>query len=336
MSPPGNRITRAAVRIAAAFGIAMAFALGAYLLLDATRPNGLISFSFLLILPAAICAFLAYVVDPWGTRTIGFYLLVPVALDILAIVVGAAVLREGVICILMLTPLWLLSGMAGTALTFSLRKRLRARAAARAGQVYCATALMLPLLGMQVEPMLPLPRTEASVTRSIVVRATPERLWPLLRGIPDVRPGEGRWNLTQDVIGVPRPLGASLQGSGLGAVRAARWGEHIRFTERIIGWAPGRSIRWRFSFDDMRGWDTTDRHLLPDTDLFRVIDGGYRVEPLGPGTVRLVLDTRYAIRTPVNGYARMWGELFLGDLENNLLALVKARAEAGASSPPAG
>jgi hypothetical protein len=40
-----------------------------------------------------------------------------------------------------------------------------------------------------------------------------------------------------------------------------------------------------------------------------------------------VLDTGYRMRTPVNGYAALWGELFLGDLEGNLLALVKQRAE---------
>lgn len=317
-------VEQAAIRISAAFAVAIGLCLGVYLLLDAVRPNGLVSFSFLLLLPAAICAFLAYVADPFGNARLGRYLLVPVVLNVLAVVIGGIVLREGVICILMLTPLWLISGLAGAGLTYSIRKRLRAKAEAR---LFCTAALVLPLLALQVEPLLPLPRNEARVTRSLVIHATPDRLWPLLRGIADVRPGEGQWNLTQDVIGVPRPLGASLQGDGLGAIRDARWGQHIRFTERIIGWAPGERIRWRFVFDDMHGWDITDRHLLPNTDLFRVIDGGYRVEPLGAGAVRLVLDTRYAIRTPVNAYARAWGELFLGDLEDNLLALVKARAE---------
>ena len=40
-----------------------------------------------------------------------------------------------------------------------------------------------------------------------------------------------------------------------------------------------------------------------------------------------MIDTHYWMRTPVNIYAALWGEFFLGDIENNLLALVKQRAE---------
>jgi hypothetical protein len=29
---------------------------------------------------------------------------------------------------------------------------------------------------------------------------------------------------------------------------------------------------------------------------------------------------------PVNGYSALWGKLFLGDVENSLLALIKQRA----------
>ena len=33
------------------------------------------------------------------------------------------------------------------------------------------------------------------------------------------------------------------------------------------------------------------------------------------------------MQTPVNGYSRLWGEIFLGDIEKNLLVLIKQRAE---------
>jgi hypothetical protein len=40
------------------------------------------------------------------------------------------------------------------------------------------------------------------------------------------------------------------------------------------------------------------------------------------------------MKTRLNGYAALWGELFLGDLESNLLALVKGRAEGTTARPP--
>lgn len=55
--------------------------------------------------------------------------------------------------------------------------------------------------------------------------------------------------------------------------------------------------------------------------------GGYDTQPLAPDLTRITLHTRYAVRTPVNAYAALWGEMFLGDLENNLLAVIKGRAE---------
>lgn len=321
--PDATRTPRAALtRILAAIAVALAFSLGVYLLIEATQPDGgLISFTFLLILPAAVCAFVAYVADPWKQRSRSAYLRVP--LWILGAVVAASIvfLREGTICILMLAPVWLLSGCAGALITYKLRRRVDD------GRTYSLAVLALPLIAMQIEPLVTLPTAETSVTRSTVIAASPRDIWPLLRGVPDVRPGEGTWNVSQDVIGIPRPLGAHLVRDGVGADRYARWGDGIRFRERIIAWQPGRHIGWRFLFDDIAGWAYTDRHLMPDSPYFRITTGGYRMEPLADGRTRVTLYTKYRITTPVNPYAELWGQLVLGDLENNILTVIRHRAE---------
>lgn len=312
----------AALRILAATGAALAFAWGVYALLGATRPqDGTVGFAFLLVLPAAICAFVAYVADPWKTRTHGAYLMVPVWTLAAVVVLSLVVLREGVICVILLAPLWLGSGLAGAEITYRLRRRVKD------GRNYCFALFALPLVAIQVEPLVPLPVSTHSVTRSVDIHASPSQLWPMLRGIPDVRPGEGRWNITQDMIGVPRPLGARLTGDAVGADRFAAWEHDIRFRERITDWQPGRRLSWRFIFDDLGGWGYTDKHLLPDSSYFKVVTGGYVAEPVAPGVTRVTLHTEYLIRTPVNAYAALWGELFLGDLHDNLLAVIKRRAE---------
>ncbi len=94
-----------------------------------------------------------------------------------------------------------------------------------------------------------------------------------------------------------------------------------------IAWEPDARISWRLIFDNIDAWGYTDQHLMPDSAYFRVTEGGYHIVPVGPHRIRVVLATAYWIRTPVNAYAALWGELFLGDLENNLLALVKQRAD---------
>jgi len=331
-APQSHRWRAAALRIATAFALAVAFCMGIYFMLEAARPqSGLVSFSFLLILPAAVAAFVAYIGDPFGERGLGFYLAVPIGLVGAAIVAAIVALREGAVCVVMLSPLWGACALAGSMLTRRLRKRHTGPR--RHNDVFGSALLLAPLAAIVIEPSLPMPATTAAVTRTIVVDATPAEIWPLLRGIPDVRPDEGRWNLTQDVIGVPRPHGARLVGEGLGAERLADWGHQIRFRERITEWEAGRRIGWRFIFDEAgASWDFTDRHLRPDSAYFRVTSGGYRMEPISPTATRLTLETRYWMRTPVNAYSALWGELFLGDMETNLLWLVKQRAE---RAPPA-
>lgn len=322
----GSRPVRPALlRILAATAAALAFAWGVYALLQAARPqDGAIGFAFLLVLPAAICGFVAYVADPWKSRSHRGYLMVPVWILLAVALLSLVVLREGVICVILLAPLWLASGAIGAEITYRLRRRVRD------GRTYCVTLFALPLVAIQIEPYVPLPISTATVTRSIEIHASPAQLWPLMRGIPDVRPGEGGWNFTQDVVGVPRPVGARLIGEGVGADRHAVWRHNVRFRERITTWRPGRELAWRFIFDDLAGWGYTDRHLLPNSAYFRVETGGYTAEPVSPGVTRLTLRTTYRLRTPVNAYAQAWGELFLGDLENNLLTLLKGRAERAA------
>lgn len=312
----------ALIRIAAASAFALVFAWGVYALLQAARPEGgTIGFAFLLVLPAAISAFVAYVADPWKTRTHRAYLTIPLWLLGAVVLLSLVVLREGVICVVLLAPLWLVSGMLGAEVAYRVRRRVRD------ARTYSVAMLALPLIAIQVEPYVPLPVATVTVTRSVVVRATPARLWPMLQGIPDVRPGEGGWNLTQDVLGVPRPIGARLVGTGVGADRHARWQHGVRFRERVMQWQPQRRLGWRFIFDDMTGWGYTDRHLLPDSTYFRVASGGYTADPLAPGLTSVTLHTTYRVRTPVNAYAALWGEMFLGDLENKLLTVIRDRAE---------
>ena len=237
------------------------------------------------------------------------------------ILLSIPVLKEGVICVVMLAPLWIASGLTGAYITY----RLRGRAGDR--NTYCMAMLAMPLIAMQVEPMIQMPQQTATVSRSMIVNATPAQIWPLLKGIPDVKPHEGAWTFTQDLLGVPRPMGAHMLGDGIGATRMADWGRQVRFREHIIDWQPGRSIGWRFDFRGLDAWQFTDRHLMPDSSYFKVTTGGYRMERLGPSRTRVTIDTHYWMQTPVNAYSKLWGEIFLGDIERNLLTLIRQRAE---------
>ena len=166
MAQQRTRRRTAAIRIAGAIAFGLASALGVYLLIEAVNPSGLISFTFLLVLPAAVTAFVTYVGDPFAERSRVFYVLnVPSFLLGAVIAASALFLREGVICIVMLAPFWFGVSALGGYLTWRLRKRREP-----VENVFRAsTLLLLPLVSMQVEPMIPLARDSGSVMRSIVI-----------------------------------------------------------------------------------------------------------------------------------------------------------------------
>ena len=80
----------------------------------------------------------------------------------------------------------------------------------------------------------------------------------------------------------------------------------------------------------------TDRHISPDGAHLRIARGAYRLEPAEGGRTLLRLETRYALRSPVNFYAALWGDLLLGGIQENVLGIVRDRAEASSTRAAVG
>jgi hypothetical protein len=113
--------------------------------------------------------------------------------------------------------------------------------------------------------------------------------------------------------------------------QAKRASANARKIEREIGrftaLTPEKAIAWDFVFPDDSVQAYTDRHIAPDGPLLKIAKGGYRVEPLDDDSVRLTLHTTYRMRSRLGWYLDAWGELLLGDVEDNVLAIIKQRVE---------
>jgi hypothetical protein len=286
--------------------------------------NGYSSLWFLAILPAFLSALICYIGDPKRTRDSALYWLVPPVLVALVAAGSIWFLREGIICLIMLSPIWLISGWAGA---FILR---RVRGKPIDTGVFRSSLLLLPLLAGMAENSLTFAPRDFTVTRQVVVDATPQEIWPYTLSNAHIAPSEGRWTFSQNIVGLPRPSATVMDGTGTGAIRTAYWGDHIHFDEIITRWQPGRRLAWDFRFTNTSLQDYTDKHISPDGPILKVASGEYRFERLASGKTRVTLSTRYTAKTHVNLYAAAWGELFLGDVQNNILAVVKDRAEKGA------
>jgi hypothetical protein len=314
---------RRAGRLLTGFGLALTIAFSSYVLINTTKAAGpwVASLWFLALLPALLCALICYIGDPDQERSDGFYWLVPVVLVGLVVTGSYFILREGVICLIMLSPVWLVSGWAGAFLLRGQRRRGAQR------NTLQSSLLIIPLLAGVVEAQIPRPNEQVELSRSILVRATPEEIWPYTVSNPSISPREGRWTITHNLIGLARPRATIIDRAGVGAVRTAYWGDNINFEERITQWTPGRKLGWRFRFTNDSLRDYTDRHISPDGALLKVDSGDYTIRRISADTTELTLRTRYIARTHVNLYTRLWGELLLGDTEDNILSIIKARSE---------
>lgn len=314
-------------RILAGFTLALAIALSVYILISASKANSVAfaSLWFLAVLPAYLCAFICYVGDPALDRPRSFYLSVPPVFGAIVCVGSAVFLREGVICLVMLAPIWLSFGWLGVYILRRVRKGRDYPAR------FQASLLFLPLICGSVESRIPITEQPVTLTRSIVIAAAPDQVWPYAVANAHIGGDEGQWNFTQSILRLPRPRATTLSGQGVGAIRTAYWGDHIDFEERITQWQPGRRLAWSFAFTNSSLQDYTDRHIAPDGQFLKIDTGDYTLTPLAAGRTLLTLRTHYIAKTHVNLYAQLWGEILLGDIQGNILAIIKQRAEARAS-----
>lgn len=279
---------------------------------------------YLIVIPASLGGLLVAAFGGDGEMDLRRGCVLPGLALLAGSVAGMFLLHESLVCLAMISVIWLVAALGGAAVNSWYRvQRKRWESGKRA--IYGSAWVGVPLL------LLPLCEPSARddwqvVTRSIEIAGSPDRVWPLILSIPEISAKEGRWNVSQNVIGIPRPTSARLEHVSGRLVRKAQWGADIRFEEQITSIVPGQQIEWRFRFPDRSISQYTDRHIHPDSQILTVERGGYRIERAGGGT-RLTLWTRYRQRSRLPWYTAWWGERYLGDIQSNVLAIVKGRAE---------
>jgi hypothetical protein len=282
----------------------------------------------LLAIPAALGGLIAYVANVDGkTSAMGCFVWPTLALLAL---VGTAwlALGEGFLCIAMVLPLWIPAAITGYAVSWWNTSNPKPHDNADPSRLYSIAWTVLPLLLVVAEQFHPPDWQNISVSRDIEIKASSAVIWPLLVSIPDISPNEGRSNFSQDILGVPRPREAILVHQKGSLVRKAHWGDGVRFEEQIDYIKPLASISWKFLFPNKSIEKHIDQHISPNSDLLKIKSGRYELIRISPTVTRVRLTTEYAMRTRLIGYLTWWGERLLGDIQGNVLEIVRDRAEA--------
>lgn len=291
--------------------------------------TSLFGYGFLLMVPfvamlvfVALCRVYFHSGAPTGLHAIA------ITLALVIIILLAAIASPALICLAIAAPLWLVGAIVGAFASQLVIKHPPATQVLLIASLVGATAIALWL-----EPRMGYPTDRYTVVRSVEIDASPEAIWPHLLALADFKAGEGRWNVSQDILGVPRPVAAIVNGEGVGAIRSARWQRDVWFEEHITTWKPGKQLEWKFVFPEGSTFTAVDQHIDPRGPNLVVETGGYKLTPLPNGSTRLDLFTTYKANTAVNAYSSLWGDLVIGDVQTNILAIVKGRARASANEP---
>lgn len=313
------------LRIAGIMFVVSTGLFGLFTWLSGTRSGGVvISLSVLAGLPFLLGAFTSYLLAPNGGKSSSFYHWAPILMTVVMLFAGGFLFREGIICLIMLSPIWMPLSWWGS---YTVRKfQERENSWSKTADTFnVSLVFVIPVMFAVMDQTVPQQISTYRVERSVVLNAAPDQIWPLLLEMKDIGTDEGQWNIAQDWLRIPRPASAVVEGEGEGARRMAAWGPDITFEEHLTGWEEGRVLTWNFVFPNDSVHKYTDEHISPDGRHLRIGEGGYRLNVMGDGRTRLVLYTDYEAQTPVNAYARIWGEIILGGIQGNILAIIKDR-----------
>lgn len=245
---------------------------------------------------------------------------------VLALAVSLALAWEGLICIFLWFPLYVvLSALGGTMAGAIADIRRRSGRDGSGSALPCA--LLLPYLAGPIEASIGTETSLRTIENSIRIEASPERVWENIARVPRFEEREHRFALSH-AIGFPRPLEATLSHEGVGGVRHATFEGEVLFIETVTHWEPPRKLTFSIHADaETIPPHTLDQHVAVGGPYFDVLEGEYELEPLPDGAVLLHLRSRHRVSTHFNFYATLWTDFIMSDVQGYILSIVRERAE---------
>lgn len=278
---------------------------------------------FIYLAPFIVGMVTVYLAERQRRRSWSYYLIAPAFATVLFVLGTMLLLIEGLICAVVIVPMFALIGALG-GLTMGVVCRLT-----RWPRHSLYSVASLPFVLAFFAADLPEATSINTIERSILIQAPPSVVWDQITHIPSIEPDEMSDALAAR-IGVPMPISGATELRSDGRVRVSRWGKQVYFEEVLQDWDPPRFLRWTYRFhDDSFPRGALDDHVVIGGHYFDLIDTTYSLEQEGEFT-QLRTVTRYRLSTHFNFYADWAAKLLLGNLSETGLELYRARSEASA------
>ena len=224
---------------------------------------------------------------------------------------------EGLLCILMASPIALFLALFGAIVGSQIKRGSRLRP--------FGSLILLPFLLGTERAVAPEPDL-IEVATVVEIDAPPERVWPFVIAFAELPPPEE----TLFRAGIAYPIRAEIFGEGPGAVRHCTFSTGP-FVEPIEIWDPPRHLKFGVTsqppaMEELSPWPGIQPAHVNDYLVTRA--GEFRLEPLPGGRTRVTGTTWYAHRIWPAFYWRLWSDSIIHAIHGRVLGHIKRRAEA--------
>ena len=164
------------------------------------------------------------------------------------------------------------------------------------------------------------------VHSAIEVEADRSRVWDAVVRMPEI--GEEPPLVFR--LGLSYPLGATLHGEGVGAMRHGRFSTGTAL-ERVTAWEPGRELALEVLHEPpaMRELSPYEHVYAPHLHgYFTTRSFAFHLEPLPGGRTRLVLESDHSLRLEPRAYWIELARFAIGRNYDRVLQHIKRHAEA--------
>lgn len=276
------------------------------------------SAAYVFVLPAVIGMVHVYIRSRTTEMTYPRAIFEPMLPSALCLVLSLVIHWEGTICLAMALPIMLaLAALGGVIMRLVLNHKAK--------NLVFATFVFLPIPLSFAEQVVPLPQEMQIVSNEIRIKAPAATVWKKIVRVEKITEPQSSLFFS---MGFPKPVEAVLTGDGVGQTRLATFERGLEFVETVTAWRENEKLAFTIKADPkMTPLTTLDEHVTVGGAFFDVLSGTYEIEKIAANEVKLRLYSQHRISTHFNFYARIWSRYLMGEIQSNILGVIKKRAE---------
>ncbi|MEE9422123.1 MAG: SRPBCC domain-containing protein [Gammaproteobacteria bacterium] len=287
---------------------------------DPGGPYATMMASFIYLSPLIVGATTVYFAERVYRRSWKYYFFAPFLANIFYVIGTLIIMVEGLICAVVIVPLFAVFGAIGGLLMGAVCRRTNWPK----NTLY--SAALLPLISGGFENHEDMSTRVGVVHKEIEIGAPPERIWSEIIEVKDIKKEEveNAWIFR---IGAPLPKSGILIKTPTGLVRRITMGKQVYFDQVFTEWENHRYLNSIYKiYEDSIPPGALDDHVMVGGHYFDITGTSYEITP-GVSATKLKIRMEYRVTTQFNWYAEPVIRFLLNNLEKSLLEFYRHRSE---------